>query len=79
MRRAKWKGPVINYQKNSTTNVNQGVKEFKRNSEITLQNVGSSIKIHNGKCFVLINVTTDMIGHKAGEFAPTKERAVFKK
>lgn len=34
--------------------------------------------VHNGKTYVPVNVTQDMVGHKLGEFAPTKKRFVYK-
>ena len=34
--------------------------------------------VHNGKSYIPVNVTQDMVGHKLGEFAPTKKRFVYK-
>jgi ribosomal protein S19 len=34
--------------------------------------------VHNGKDYIPVRVTQDMVGHKLGEFAPTKKRFVFK-
>ncbi len=74
MKRSKWKGPLIR------------LKDFKkklpflpRNHEITSQVVGSVCNVHSGKKFIKLNLTDEMIGHKVGEFVPTRERFEFKK
>jgi ribosomal protein S19 len=80
MSRSKWKGPYINNEliikeeiKNNKTYV------FPRNFEITPNCVGLRFKIHTGKDFLEIGVINEMIGHKFGEFAMTREKFVFKK
>ena len=76
MSRSKWKGPFF---KTETFKNNNKIQELKRNFEIIPQFVGSSIQVHNGKKFIKITLTEDMIGHKIGEFFPTRTRFEFKK
>lgn len=76
MTRSKWKGP---YFKSVKFKNNKKILELKRNFEIIPEFVGKSIKIHTGKKFVKISVTEDMIGHKIGEFSPTRSKFEFKK
>ena len=77
MSRAKWKGPYIN--------IKTGLKNIDKNSilprsfEITSKMIGSNFNVHTGKKLIQINLTTEMIGHKIGEFVPTREKFVFKK
>jgi ribosomal protein S19 len=80
MSRAKWKNPYIKQlildksKKNQTT-----VLVLDRNYEITPITVGKTFKIYNGKLFIKFLVTDEMIGHKAGEFIPTRIKFTFKK
>lgn len=48
------------------------IKTWSRASTIFPQFVGLTFAVHNGKKFVPVYVTTDMVGHKLGEFAPTR-------
>lgn len=48
------------------------IKTWARRSDITEEFVGITLSIHNGKVFQNIFVTENMIGHKVGEFAPTR-------
>ena len=48
------------------------IKTYSRRSTITGDFVGGVFLVHNGKTFVAVNVTEEMIGHKLGEFAPTR-------
>jgi small subunit ribosomal protein S19 len=50
-------------------------KTWSRRSTITPEMVGHTIAVHNGKKFIPVYVTENMVGHKLGEFAPTR---VFK-
>jgi len=43
------------------------------------QHVGISMKLHTGKSFLTIRIREEMVGHKFGEFASTRKRAVHKK
>ena len=48
------------------------IKSWSRRSTIVPDMVGLTIAIHNGRKFVPIYVTENMVGHKLGEFAPTR-------
>ena len=48
------------------------IKTWSRRSTITPMMVGSTIAVHNGHKFVPVFVTENMVGHKLGEFAPTR-------
>ncbi len=48
------------------------IKTWKRNSMVTPELVGLTIAIHDGRKFVSIFVTENMVGHALGEFAPTR-------
>jgi len=74
MKRSKWKGPFVN--KNGDL---KKVTLFPRNSEVTAQIVGLSCNVHSGKKVVKLTLVDDMIGHKLGEFCPTREKFEFKK
>ena len=51
---------------------NQAVKTWSRRSTILPQFVGLTFAVHNGNKHVPVLVTEDMVGHKLGEFAPTR-------
>lgn len=51
------------------------IQTWSRRSTITPDFVGVTFNVHNGKAFVAVYVTENMVGHKLGEFAPTR---VFK-
>lgn len=48
------------------------IKTWSRTSMIIPDMVGETIAVHNGKTFVPVYVTENMVGHKLGEFAPTR-------
>ena len=48
------------------------IKTWARACTIVPEFVGKNLSIHNGKTFVKLYVTEDMVGHKLGEFAPTR-------
>ena len=48
------------------------IKTWSRRSEITPDMVGHTIAVHNGKKFIPVFITENMVGHKLGEFAPTR-------
>lgn len=48
------------------------IKTWSRKSMITPDFVGLNFAVHNGKTFVPVYVTENMVGHKLGEFAPTR-------
>ncbi|MEX0690066.1 MAG: 30S ribosomal protein S19 [Candidatus Paceibacterota bacterium] len=49
------------------------IKTWARNSEISPEMVGFIFKVHNGKDFIEVKVNEDMIGHRLGEFSPTRK------
>jgi len=78
MARSLKKGPYIHYklEKRVMENVEAGkktvVKTWSRASMISPDFVGQTIAVHNGKTFIPVFVTDNMVGHKLGEFAPTR-------
>jgi len=48
------------------------IKTWSRRSMITPEMVGLTIAVHNGKKFIPVYVTENMVGHKLGEFSPTR-------
>lgn len=48
------------------------IKTWARNSMIVPEFVGQTFNVHNGKVFVPVFVTENMVGHKLGEFSPTR-------
>ncbi len=58
------------------TNDRKPVKTWSRRSTVTPDFVGLNFLIHNGKGFIPAYITENMVGHKLGEFAPTR---IFKK
>lgn len=49
------------------------IKTWSRDSVITPEMVGYSFGVHNGKNHILVNVTENMVGHRLGEFSPTRK------
>lgn len=74
MKRSKWKGPLIKLRDTKTK-----LPVLPRNFEITSQIVGLICNVHSGKKFIKLTINDEMIGHKIGEFVPTRERFEFKK
>ena len=50
----------------------QVIKTWSRRSTITPEFVGHTLAVHNGNKFIPVYVTENMVGHKLGEFAPTR-------
>lgn len=48
------------------------IRTWSRSCTIVPEFVGQNFEIHNGKAFIKLYVTEDMVGHKLGEFAPTR-------
>ena len=78
MARSVWKGPFVDGYLLTKVDVqrasgkNQPIKTWSRRSTILPQFVGLTFAVHNGKNFIPVLVTDQMIGHKLGEFAPTR-------
>jgi small subunit ribosomal protein S19 len=49
------------------------IKTWSRRSTVVPEMVGHTLAIHNGKKFVPVYITENMVGHKLGEFAPTRQ------
>lgn len=82
MSRVNWKGPYIkkNLFKNTfSKNSIKEIKSYSRESIITPSFIGLNFSIHNGKSFLKFKITDEMIGHKFGEFSPTRKKFTFKK
>ena len=78
MARSVWKGPFVDgfllkkAEKVRTGGRNEVIKSWSRRSTILPQFVGLTFGVYNGRKFVPVLVTEDMIGHKFGEFSPTR-------
>mgnify|MGYP001367267874 FL=1 len=78
MARAVWKGPFVEeslmkkVDKYKTDPKKIPIKTWSRKSTIIPDFVGVSFLIYNGKKFIPITISEDMVGHKLGEFAPTR-------
>ncbi|ASP28708.1 30S ribosomal protein S19 [Spiroplasma corruscae] len=55
------------------TGKKETIKTWSRRSTIFPSFVGHTFSVHNGKEFITVYVTEDMVGHKLGEFAPTRK------
>jgi len=60
----------IDAQKNETKK--KVIKTWSRGSMITPDFIGMTFAVHNGKQFIPVYVTENMVGHKLGEFSPTR-------
>jgi small subunit ribosomal protein S19 len=75
------KGPFLDphlldkVHKQVATGDRRVIRTWSRRSTVTPEMVGVTIAVHNGKQFIPVFVTENMVGHKLGEFAPTR---VFK-
>jgi small subunit ribosomal protein S19 len=78
MSRSVWKGPFVDgyllkkAEASRGTGRNEVIKTWSRRSTILPQFVGLTFGVHNGQKFLPVLVTENMIGHKFGEFAPTR-------
>ena len=78
MSRSLKKGPYINLKLEKKINaMNESgkktvVKTWSRASMISPDFVGHTIAVHNGNKFIPVYITENMVGHKLGEFAPTR-------
>ncbi|MFQ5952935.1 MAG: 30S ribosomal protein S19 [Candidatus Omnitrophota bacterium] len=78
MSRSIKKGPFVDekllkkLKKMTESGSKKPIKTWSRRSTITPEFVGLTISVHNGKTFYPIFITENMVGHKLGEFAPTR-------
>jgi len=70
MGRSKWKGPYINLNSLKEKKLSK-IMQTTRNSEIMRNFIDQEFEVYNGKKYIKIKVTKDMVGHKFGEFAFT--------
>lgn len=78
MARSVWKGPFVEGSLIKKAEKSRGsirseiIKTWSRRSTILPQFVGLTFGVYNGKKFIPVNVTEEMVGHKLGEFSPTR-------
>ena len=78
MARSVWKGPFVTpklylkVQKMDETGEKSPIKTWARACTIVPEFVGHTFMVHNGKLHLKVFVTEDMVGHKLGEFSPTR-------
>ena len=79
MSRSVWKGPFVDpsllkkVDQLKDKTVKPPIKTWSRKSTIIPEFVGHSFLIYNGKKFIPIKISEDMVGHKLGEFSPTRQ------
>ena len=79
MSRSVWKGPFVDPSLTKKVDKLKGqsnttpIKTWSRKSTIIPEFIGLSFLIHNGKKFIPIKISEEMVGHKLGEFAPTRQ------
>jgi len=78
MARSVKKGPFVDdHLMKKVTQMNEGgdkrvIKTWSRRSTVTPEFVGHTLAVHNGNKFIPVYITENMVGHKLGEFAPTR-------
>jgi len=78
MTRSQKKGPYVDQKlftkvmRFKADGVNAAIRTWARNCTIVPEFVGHRFEVHNGKQFHAVYVTEDMVGHKLGEFSPTR-------
>jgi len=81
MSRSVWKGPFVDpsllkkVEKLKSQSNPTPIKTWSRKSTIIPEFIGISFLIHNGKKFIPIKISEEMVGHKLGEFSPTRQFA----
>ena len=79
MSRSVWKGPFVDpsllkkVEKLKSQSNPMPIKTWSRKSTIIPEFVGVSFLIYNGKKFIPIKISEEMVGHKLGEFSPTRQ------
>ena len=79
MARSIKKGPFVDYhllekiERLKKRKKKSVIKTWSRRSTITPDFIGYTFAVHNGRAHVDVYVTNDMVGHKLGEFAPTRK------
>jgi small subunit ribosomal protein S19 len=78
MARSLKKGPYVDPKllkklSRSKPGDNVVIKTWSRDSQISPEMIGYTFGVHNGKDFIPVKVTEDMVGHRLGEFSPTRK------
>ena len=78
MARSVWKGPFVDgyllrkAEVSRSSGRNEVIKIWSRRSTILPQFVGLTFGVYNGRKFLPVHITENMVGHKFGEFSPTR-------
>ena len=78
MPRSRKKGPYVDpkilkkIERNNASSKRSIIKTWSRDSMISPEMIGINISVHDGRKHVPVSITEDMVGHKLGEFAPTR-------
>jgi small subunit ribosomal protein S19 len=78
MSRSSRKGPYLDLkllakiEKQKTSGARQPIKTWARACTVVPDFIGHTFSVHNGKTFVQVHITDNMVGHKLGEFAVTR-------
>ena len=78
MSRSVKKGPFVDYhlmekvERTNKSGLKKPIKTWSRRSMIIPDFVGQTFNVHNGKAFISVFVTENMVGHRLGEFSPTR-------
>ncbi|TIX50438.1 30S ribosomal protein S19 [Alteraurantiacibacter aquimixticola] len=78
MARSVWKGPFVDLhllkkaQEAQEANNTKPIKTWSRRSTVLPDFVGLTFNVYNGQKFIPVSVNEEMVGHKLGEFAPTR-------
>lgn len=74
LKRAVWKGPnIVPLPIKEALQAKKPIRTKARAATILPQFVGLDFEVHNGKDFIKIRIKEDMVGHKLGEFSPTRK------
>jgi small subunit ribosomal protein S19 len=78
MARSLKKGPFVDHhlmdkvEKQNNEGAKKPIKTWSRRSMIVPEMIGHTFEVHNGKKFISVFVTENMVGHRLGEFSPTR-------
>ncbi|MBL7218860.1 MAG: 30S ribosomal protein S19 [Phycisphaerae bacterium] len=78
MTRSAKKGPYVDEKlymkvmKAKESGGREAIKTWRRACTIVPEFIGETFMVHNGKTFLRVQITEDMVGHKLGEFSPTR-------
>jgi small subunit ribosomal protein S19 len=84
MSRSIWKGPFVHTKlfkdiKKTNKKPKSAVETVSRCSQIIPGFIGTNFDVYNGKSFLKIEITKEIVGFKLGEFSPTRKKFSFKK